>query len=142
MPNLADGGCQRNSNTFMPRRTVEPHLTRGVRVCQLMIGRWLLSIRNDVSHAGVVGLYSNVAEWTESGFSNAPGSPPIEFLPPGARASLPHMRVIRGGPISTIAIASFDFILGINRRTSQLHSFKSNCVGFRCGKSKMPRFVR
>jgi eukaryotic-like serine/threonine-protein kinase len=92
----------------------------------------------------IFGLYSNVAEWTDSRLVPYPGAMP---MPDELTKMIPLGRVVRGG--------TYDIIKGSPNprefrkptrsgprlRLSHLTNFKAPGLGFRCARSARPRFI-
>jgi formylglycine-generating enzyme required for sulfatase activity len=88
----------------------------------------------------VYGLYSNVAEWTDS----RRASPSGMRLPLELRIPLLQARVVRGGPYSVTSRIPIDdpdrdFGLRFGHPISQNSLLPG--VGFRCARSVSPRFL-
>ena len=88
----------------------------------------------------VFGLFSNVAEWTESQFAPYPESPP---LPPDLRKLAAVSRVVRGGPSNVLQRrAPLDTAMS-NPRLRNLVEINTphSGLGFRCARGARPRFM-
>lgn len=92
----------------------------------------------------VFGLYSNVAEWTDSRLVPYPGADPG---PEELQRMVPFGRVIRGGTKDVIEgnpdPRKFHKprFLGPRERPSYLTTFAFPGVGFRCARSAKPRYI-
>src|SRR5262249_8853693 len=97
----------------------------------------------------VYGLFSNVAEWTLSWHTLAPGNPaPAEqFYSPEMQARFAGARIVRGGPFavlggkSDIGIRAGDFQWNPRHRHSISRDLHHPGLGFRCARSAQPRFL-
>jgi serine/threonine protein kinase/formylglycine-generating enzyme required for sulfatase activity len=98
----------------------------------------------DRTEAGVQGLYSNVAEWTTSWYVPYPTVPVAEFPEPAG--NWPNIRVIRGAPGLVVrggARLDVDHMnepLNPRFRNPFLKHDRAQGLGFRCARSKEPRF--
>ena len=90
----------------------------------------------------VMGLYSNVAEWTDSRSDpnpmNLPGQLPLEL----AKAMM-HSRVVRGGSFSIAQRApdGRELRFGPRRGHSVTQTWQLPGLGFRCARSAKPHFL-
>ncbi|HET6880370.1 MAG TPA: protein kinase [Pirellulales bacterium] len=94
------------------------------------------------SEPPVFGLYSNVAEWTESKMTSYPGA--VSFSPQHKeRAAL--LRVVRGIDNRALQTAPAQFPggdwPGPRARLGLYPDLQSRGVGFRCARSQLPRFL-
>jgi formylglycine-generating enzyme required for sulfatase activity len=81
----------------------------------------------------VMGLYSNVVEWTSNWVGSYPG--------PALTEAKPEVRVIRGGPNSVAhGQGEFSELFGPRERFGLLMVLKKEGVGFRCARSARPRW--
>jgi hypothetical protein len=91
----------------------------------------------------VYGLFSNVAEWTDSRLVPYPGEPVIKQL----AKTIPMARVIRGGTEGSIKAQYSEkdthhaAVVGTSARISYLANLTFPGVGFRCARSARPRFI-
>lgn len=88
----------------------------------------------------VFGLFSNVAEWTESQFINYPEMPP---LPVDLRKLADVSRVVRGGSSSVEERRVPDGTASLNPRARGMVEIgmRRPGLGFRCARSARPRFI-
>jgi formylglycine-generating enzyme required for sulfatase activity len=92
-------------------------------------------------YPALAGLYSNVAEWTNSWTAPYPSAPAdaINHMPPGYQLA----RVVRGGPYSVVIGKpdSSELGLGVRIRPSFDRSSRYPGLGFRCARSQRPRYL-
>lgn len=91
------------------------------------------------SHPSVFGLFSNVAEWTNSYLVPYPGAPP---LPAELRKLAVISRVVRGGSseVEERRMPRLDVLLNPRRREMVEVNTRRPGLGFRCARSARPRF--
>jgi formylglycine-generating enzyme required for sulfatase activity len=96
-----------------------------------------------VTNPPVYGLYSNVAEWTDSRRLLTLGGFSARVIPPALKQMSLNSRVVRGGPFSVAQRALDTQELRYGPRWG--HSVAQNApfrgVGFRCARSVKPRFL-
>jgi formylglycine-generating enzyme required for sulfatase activity/tRNA A-37 threonylcarbamoyl transferase component Bud32 len=97
----------------------------------------------------VYGLFSNVAEWTLSWHTLAPGNqaPVEQFYSPEMQVRFAGARIVRGGPFSVLGgnsdlrIRAGDGQWNPRHRHSISRDLHHPGLGFRCARSAQPRFL-
>jgi len=106
----------------------------------------------DITSAGVRGLYSNVAEWTDSfeiPYSSQADPAQLRAYKKGEEyfRLFQDVRVVRGGPTMLCdpdndAMTPRDYLLGAHNRFGQERGKQLPGLGFRGARSATPRFLR
>lgn len=91
----------------------------------------------------VFGLYSNVAEWTNSTKCPYPGADPLDKFP-SVVAQIPISRSVRGGPVKPGDNQRMDNIWtkGTRYRSGWTTQTADSEVGFRCARNVKPQFIK